>query len=399
MPHSTTVCVVTETYAPEINGAAMTLARLVDGLRGRGHLVSIVRPRRPGIDPHGSGREGPVTLVRGAPVPRYRGVRVGWPARRLLRQRWMTCRPDVVYVATPGPLGWAAVHAARRLGLPIFSGFHTDFPRYARHYGAGWLERGITGYLRRFHNSTRGTLVPSVDLLGSLAAAGFENLTLLGRGVDRRLFTPARRDAALRARWGAPDPALVALCVGRIAREKNVELAIAAYRAMRAAGRVHRLVIVGDGPLRGALQAGPSRRPLLRDPDGPCAGDALRVRRRLPVPERERNVRQRGPGSDGERARDRRVRLRGGACAPPSRRHRRPGSLRRSAPRSSPRPRALAGAPGLVARMRGARGRPRADCDWERVVDRFEALLTGVVRRPRCSSTGRRCGASTRRHA
>jgi Glycosyltransferase Family 4 len=151
-------CIVTETYAPEINGVAMTLTRLVEGLGRRGHSVAIVRPRRPGLDPRGP-RETEVTLVPGAPVPGYRGVRVGWPVARRLRARWTVRRPDAVYVATPGPLGWAAVHAARRLGLPVLSGFHTDFPRYARHYRAGWLARGLGGYLRRLHNQTRATII------------------------------------------------------------------------------------------------------------------------------------------------------------------------------------------------------------------------------------------------
>jgi len=248
-------CLVTETYPPEINGAAMTLARLCEGLRARDHVVSIVRPRRPGVDSRGPSRDTFVTLVPSTPVPGYRGVRVGWPAWRLLQACWTARRPDAVYVATPGPLGWAAVRTARRLGLPVLSGFHTNFPRYARHYGVEWLGRGLCGYLRRFHNRTQGTVVPSADLLAQLHTAGFENLSLLGRGVDSRLFDPAHRQALLRAKWGASPSALVALYVGRVAPEKNVGVAIEAYRAMRRAGRVERLVIVGDGPLRGALQS------------------------------------------------------------------------------------------------------------------------------------------------
>ncbi len=185
-----TFCLVTETYPPEINGAAMTLARLYEGLRSRGHVMSIVRPRRPGIDSPGPSRDADITLVPGAPVPGYSGVRVGWPAQRVLRAAWTRRCPDAVYVATPGPLGWAAVRTARRLGLPVLSGFHTNFPGYARHYGAVWLRRATLEYLRRLHNSTQGTVVPSADLLAQLQAAGFGNLTVLGRGVDSRLFNP-----------------------------------------------------------------------------------------------------------------------------------------------------------------------------------------------------------------
>jgi glycosyltransferase involved in cell wall biosynthesis len=248
-------CIVTETYPPEINGAAMTLGRLAQGLRARGHAVSIVRPRRPEIDGRDGVEELWEMLVPGAPVPGYRGVRMGWPAWRRLEGRWRARRPDAVYVATPGPLGWAAVRAARRLGLPVFSGFHTNFPGYARHYRAGWLTRSVAAGLRSFHNRTRGTLVPSADLLARLREAGFENLALLGRGVDHDLFSPARRQTALRARWGVSSNGLVALYVGRIAAEKNVDLAIEAYGAMQRMSPVERLVVVGDGPLRVALES------------------------------------------------------------------------------------------------------------------------------------------------
>jgi len=246
---------VTETYPPEVNGAAMTLGRLAKGLRARGHAVSIVRPRRPELDERHRIGEPMEMLVAGAPVPGYRGIRVGWPAWRRLEMRWRAQRPDAVYVATPGPLGWAAVRAARRLGIPVFSGFHTNFPGYARHYRAGWLARSVAAGLRAFHNRTRGTLVPSADLLGRLRDAGFENLALLGRGVDHELFSPVRRRAERRKQWGVSPGGLVALYVGRIAAEKNVGLAIDAYRAMQRTAPLERLVVVGDGPLRADLES------------------------------------------------------------------------------------------------------------------------------------------------
>jgi glycosyltransferase involved in cell wall biosynthesis len=250
------ICVVTETYPPEINGVAFTVARLVDGLRARGHVVSLVRPLQPLVDGPDPDRD--VTVVPSVSVPGYRGVRVGWPAGRTLRERWRERPPHVVYVATEGPLGWSAVGTARRMGIPVFSGFHTNFHGYARHYGAGWLWRLTLCYLRRFHNRTRGTLVASTELRGQLRAAGFENLSVLGRGVDAALFTPRRRSASLRAAWGAAPGDLVVLYVGRVAPEKNVPLAIQAYRGMQRIGASVRCVVVGDGPLRAALEAGHS---------------------------------------------------------------------------------------------------------------------------------------------
>ena len=247
------VCIVTETYAPEINGVASTLARLASGLRAQGHTVSLVRPRQPAVDVPGR-RPAPGTLlVPGMRLPGYKGLQLGFPAGAALRAAWSRNRPDAVYVATEGPLGWSAVRAGAALGIRVCSGFHTNFDRYVEHYRAGWLRLPIAAYLRRFHNATAGTFVSTERLRGELEAAGFERLGVLGRGVDHGRFDPARRSAALRAEWGAAAGDLVALYVGRLAPEKNVELAVAAYRAMQQAGGALRFVVVGDGPLGAAL--------------------------------------------------------------------------------------------------------------------------------------------------
>ena len=119
-PHSAShrrhLCVVTETYAPEVNGVALTLVRLVQGLLTRGHLVSVVQPQQRKTDDSSGCCEPLLTLVRGLPLPGYQGLRFGLPADRRLRTAWLRQCPDVVYVATEGPLGWSAVRTARHLG-------------------------------------------------------------------------------------------------------------------------------------------------------------------------------------------------------------------------------------------------------------------------------------------
>ncbi|MGE0679471.1 MAG: glycosyltransferase family 4 protein [Candidatus Binatia bacterium] len=248
------ICFVTETYLPEVNGVALTLAHLVKGLRAQGHEVSLVHPYRRTSERLGGGCDTQVTFVRGLPLPGYKGLQFGLPASGLLRRSWTQHRPDVVYVATEGPLGWSAVRAARRLGIPIFSGFHTNFHSYSRYYRASWSQNAIFRYLRRFHNRTTGTLVPNVDLRDRLQAFGFNNVSVLGRGVDSQLFTPERRCAALRRQWGAADNDLVVLYVGRVAPEKNLGLALEAYRTMQRCSDSVKCVVVGEGPLSVALQ-------------------------------------------------------------------------------------------------------------------------------------------------
>ncbi len=244
--------IVSETYPPEINGVALTVHSLAAGLAARGHQVDLIRPRQsqphhdePGID---------VLNVRGAALPRYPGLRFGLPAGRTLRQHWRQQRPDAIYVATEGPLGWSAVRTAARLGIPISSGFHTRFDSYANHYGLGLLTPLVRGYLRRFHQRAAATLVPTDALAQELHTMGICNARLLRRAVDTQLFHPNQRNDRLRDSWGVDAATPVVLYVGRIAPEKNLELAVQAFRAIQQRVPQARYVWVGDGPARAALE-------------------------------------------------------------------------------------------------------------------------------------------------
>lgn len=249
------IAVVTETYPPEINGVALSAARFVEGLRTRDHDIMLVRPRQSQGDleaVQGSLRE---VLTKGLPIPRYPGLRMGLPATRALVALWQRWRPDVVHVLTEGPLGWSALRAARKLQLPVVSDFRTNFHSYSRHYGVGWLGKPILAYLRKFHNRTLWTLVPTESLRKELAQQGFLNLRVIARGVDTTLFNPARRSPLLRAGWGAGPDDPVLLHVGRIAAEKNMDALLTAYAAARARAPRTRLVMVGDGPARDEVRA------------------------------------------------------------------------------------------------------------------------------------------------
>ncbi len=247
------LALVTETWRPEVNGVAMTLGRLVDGLRARHHQVEVVRPRQDGDA--GGDLHGAHLLRASLPIPRYTGLRLGLPSSHVLRARWRTKRPDLVHVATEGPLGLSALRAAHSLGIPVSSGFHTNFHDYSGHYGIGVLRSTVEGYLRWFHNRTRCTLVPTEVQRNALARAGFRGVRTLGRGVDAELFHPRCRSAVLRAQWGAGEDTLVAVLVSRSAPEKNIPLAIRAFRALRAVVPDAVMVIAGDGPERARLAA------------------------------------------------------------------------------------------------------------------------------------------------
>jgi glycosyltransferase involved in cell wall biosynthesis len=246
------LAVVTETYPPELNGVALSLGRAVDFLRDRGHAVEVARPRQV-ADARNPAVDGAM-LLSGMALPLYPGVQFGFPAARRLRARWSQHPPDVVHIATEGPLGWSALRAAAALGLPVTTDYRTHFQRYSQHYGVGSLARIIDGYLRAFHNRAHLTFVSTAALERELGARGFENLVQVGRGVDTELFDPARRSAALRQRWGVSADALAVIYVGRLAREKNLELVARAYERVRALRPDARMIWVGDGPMRSALR-------------------------------------------------------------------------------------------------------------------------------------------------
>jgi len=244
--------IVTETWPPEVNGVALTVQSLVMGLRELGHRVSLIRPTQPAHPPLPGDQS---MLIRSAALPRYPGLRIGFPAGARLLKEWRTDRPDAIYVATEGPLGWSAVRAAKRLGIPAATGFHTRFDEYMARYGVGVLTPVAFAWMRRFHNAAAATLVPTVELAEFLQHRGFQRVQRLGRAVDTALFDSARRSDALRASWGAGTDELVVIHVGRLAPEKNLELAVRSYREIQKQRTNTRFVIVGDGPSREALAA------------------------------------------------------------------------------------------------------------------------------------------------
>lgn len=229
----------------------MTLSRLVSGLEGRGWQVAVVRPKQ------ASDFQGDVQrkelLVLGLPIPGYAGLRFGLPVFFRLLKEWRQNRPDIVHIATEGPLGWAALKAAHRMNIPVTSSFHTNFHRYCGHYGVGWLRGLVNKHLRDFHNQCAYTLVPSTDVQQTLQLDDYHNVMLLGRGIDTQLFNPQRRSAALRASWGVDENALVVIYVGRIAPEKNLDLVLSSFEAIQKNAPHARMVWVGSGPAASKL--------------------------------------------------------------------------------------------------------------------------------------------------
>lgn len=248
------IALVTETFPPEVNGVAMTLKRLVDGLVVRGHQVQVVRPRQNKSDASVQNGQLSHVTVPGVPIPKYNDLKMGLPCKGRLVKLWgNSSRPDAVHIATEGPLGASALWAARKLSIPIGTSFHTNFHSYGKHYGYHFATGLLIKWFRYLHNTASYTMVPSLDVQEALTADGFTNVMVLSRGVDGALFNPAKRSDELRRQWGAGPGDMVVAYVGRVAAEKNIPVAVKAFEAMKTVRPEAKLVIVGDGPYRAKL--------------------------------------------------------------------------------------------------------------------------------------------------
>jgi glycosyltransferase involved in cell wall biosynthesis len=217
---------VTETFPPEVNGVARTLGRWVEAFGQRGHHVAVIRPRQPGERPAGD-------RVYGLALPFYQQVRVGIAGPRRVGKLLRRLAPDLVHIATEGPLGLSALLAARWLGVPVASSFHTNFDHYAAHYGFFGIDRLAFAYLRWFHNRTVVTLVPSQATRARLLGDAVQRVEIWSRGVDGRVFHPGHRDEGLRRSLGLGPDGVLLVYVGRLAPEKNLAALLQAFARLR----------------------------------------------------------------------------------------------------------------------------------------------------------------------
>ncbi len=235
---------VTDTFLPEVNGVTTVLATMQRGLRARDHAVQVLAPAYDGEREADAG----VHRVPSRPCPGYPAVQLSWPWGRGLPRIIDRFDPDIIHVATEGPLGVLGRAHALRSDRPLVTSFHTDFPRYAARYLGGWAVRPTRRYLAWFHGRALLTQTPSNVTCAELRGLGLASVTVWGRVVDTRSFIPSVRDER-RRRALAPHGELVVLHVGRLAVEKDVDTLVAAFKAAYdALGHAAVFCVAGDGP-------------------------------------------------------------------------------------------------------------------------------------------------------
>ena len=218
------VLIATDAWEPQINGVVRTLQQVKAHAAAVGMETDFVVPED----------------YRSLAMPGYPEIRLALVRAGQITTRIAAFRPDVVHVATEGPIGLAARKASLDAGLPLTTSYHTRFPEYLRARLPVPVALSYAA-LRRFHNAADGILVSTPSLENDLRQRGFNNLMRWSRGVDLALYHP--RDVST-VEWPRP----VFLNVGRVAVEKNLE----AFLSLDLPGTK---VIVGDGPQRAELEA------------------------------------------------------------------------------------------------------------------------------------------------
>jgi glycosyltransferase involved in cell wall biosynthesis len=243
------IALVTDTYSPQVNGVTTVLERIAVTLGRAGHQCALVAPAYPQGGGGGPGGDRELR-VRSFPFPPYPAIRLSLPHLRLIRRFLRQFTPDVVHVATEGPLGMIGRRYALDRAVPLLTSSHTDFPQYCRFYGAPALEPLVWRFLTWFHRPAALTHTPGRTMRASLLERGVTHAVIWGDGVDASHFTPARRTPWFRRVHGLRDDAVLVLHVGRLAPEKDVEVLLDAWAPVHeAVGAAAQFVVAGEGPL------------------------------------------------------------------------------------------------------------------------------------------------------
>jgi glycosyltransferase involved in cell wall biosynthesis len=247
------VAIFTDNDFDKVNGVTTTLQAVLrhapPGIEARVYTAS-----RTGTDTP----EYVALRSMGTPIPFYNEMRMYVPRLPSYRRRAEADRIDLVHLTTPGPIGLAGMWVAARLNLPLVGSFHTDLAAYTNILSGSRLLSGfMRHYMRWPYGRCRRVLVPSEATRRLLIGAHGhpERVSIWRRGVDCDQFNPFRRSEALRRAWRVSPDRPAVLYVGRVSREKGLDLLPAIEDALFELGIRHRFIVVGDGPMGRELSA------------------------------------------------------------------------------------------------------------------------------------------------
>ncbi|PHQ62878.1 MAG: glycosyl transferase family 1 [Sphingobium sp.] len=230
------------------DGANQALNRFVAYLLRQGAAVRIYSPTidKPAFEPTGD-----LVSAPSFAVPGRKEYRVPYRMSRELRRDLKIFRPNLIHVSSPDPLGHRAVSWARDHGLPTVASVHTRFETYPRYYGLAFLEPLIESMLRRFYRRCDAIVAPSESMAQLLREQRMSyDVGIWTRGIDREIFSPARRDMAWRRSIGIGDDMPVIGFIGRLVMEKGLDVFSDTVDRLTDRQVQHKVLVVGEGPAR-----------------------------------------------------------------------------------------------------------------------------------------------------
>ncbi|MDP4097616.1 glycosyltransferase family 1 protein [Paenibacillus sp. P96] len=240
------VALFTDTFAPDVNGAALTLARWTDYLREHEVPCIVFAPEGDRAQPVGS----EVERFRSIPFFLYKECQLAIPNAKQINNRLRAFSPTLIHVATPFNLGLFGASYAAKHHIPLVASYHTHFDKYLDYYRLRWLEPALWKYMLWFHRNCERIYVPSRSTLAELKNKDFNNLEIWGRGIDSTLFSPTGQREQVWAKWNIRPRKYIILYVGRLAPEKGIEILMESFKRLPERLRSQSvLVVAGDGPL------------------------------------------------------------------------------------------------------------------------------------------------------
>ncbi len=237
------------------DGANQALNRLVGSLLAKGAKVRVYSPKvaNPDFPPTGD-----LVGVPNVPMPvKGRGeYRMPTHLGAEVKRDLAAFAPNVVHLSSPDPAAHAALRWAQAHDIPVLASVHTRFETYPRYYNMAFLEPLIVKMLRRFYNRCDALVAPSQSMIDELRAMGMhEDIGLWSRGVDRTIFSSARRDMAWRREIGLADDDVAIVFLGRLVMEKGLDVFAETIARLRTRGAQHKVLVIGDGPARPWFEA------------------------------------------------------------------------------------------------------------------------------------------------
>ena len=233
------------------DGANQALNRLVGSLLAKSAKVRVYSPKVANPDFEATGD---LVGLPNVPMPvKGRGeYRLPTGLGAAVKRDLEAFQPNIVHVSSPDPSGHAALRWAQDHNIPVLASVHTRFETYPRYYNMAFLEPLIIRLLRRFYTRCDALVAPSQSMIDELLAMEMHaDIGLWSRGVDRTIFSSARRDPEWRRSLGLAETDVAIVFLGRLVMEKGLDVFAETIVQLRARGVPHKVLVIGDGPARG----------------------------------------------------------------------------------------------------------------------------------------------------